>query len=77
MLAHARALLTSTPEGVTYYMQADLNDPDSILREAARTLDFGKPVAVTLLGIMISFAMTRKRGPWRDGLLTRCRPVAI
>ena len=52
MLAHARALLTSTPEGVTYYMQADLNDPDTILREAARTLDFGQPVAVTLLGIM-------------------------
>ena len=52
VLAHARALLTSTPEGATDYIEADLNDPDTILREAARTLDFGKPVAVTLLGIV-------------------------
>jgi hypothetical protein len=52
VLAHARALLTSTPEGATDYIEADLNDPAAILREAARTLDFGKPVAVTLLGIV-------------------------
>jgi O-methyltransferase involved in polyketide biosynthesis len=52
VLVHARALLTSTPEGATDYIEADLNDPESILREAARTLDFSKPVAVTLLGIV-------------------------
>jgi hypothetical protein len=52
VLLHARALLTSTPEGVTEYLQADLRDPEKILRDAARTLDFGQPVAVLLLGIL-------------------------
>ena len=33
VLVHARALLTSTPEGATNYIQADLRDPDTILRE--------------------------------------------
>src|SRR5213078_4095119 len=51
VLAHARALLTSTPEGVTDYVDADLRDPDKIVREAARTLDFSQPIAVMLLGI--------------------------
>jgi S-adenosyl methyltransferase len=52
VLSHARALLTSTEQGVTAYIDADLNDPASILREATDTLDFTRPVAVTLLGIM-------------------------
>jgi hypothetical protein len=52
VLAHARALLTSTPEGVTAYVDADLYDPDSILREAGRTLDFGRPIALMLMGIL-------------------------
>ncbi|MGH4010470.1 MAG: SAM-dependent methyltransferase [Pseudonocardiaceae bacterium] len=52
IMAHARALLTSTPEGVTNYVYADLRDPDTILREAARTLDFTQPVGLMLLGIL-------------------------
>jgi len=52
VLAHARALLTSTPEGVTSYIHADLRDPDAILAEAATTLDFSQPVALMLMGIM-------------------------
>jgi hypothetical protein len=52
VLVHARALLTSTPEGATEYIQADLADPETILREAARTLDFSKPIAVMFLGIL-------------------------
>ncbi|HEX8630456.1 MAG TPA: SAM-dependent methyltransferase [Catenuloplanes sp.] len=52
VLVHARALLTSTPEGRTDYIEADLSDPTTTLREAARTLDFTKPVAITLLGIL-------------------------
>jgi hypothetical protein len=52
VLAHARALLTSSPEGATAYVDADLHDPDKILREAARTLDFTQPVAVMLMGIL-------------------------
>ena len=52
VLAHARALLTSTPEGVTNYIDADLRDPDKILREAAKTLDFTQPIALMLLTIL-------------------------
>jgi len=52
VLVHARALLTSTPEGATDYIDADLRDPDKILQEAARTLDFGQPVALMLMGIL-------------------------
>jgi hypothetical protein len=53
VLAHARALLTSTPEGATDYLDADLHDPDRILAQAARTLDFTRPIALTLLGVVI------------------------
>ena len=52
VLVHARALLTSTPEGVTDYIEADLHDPDTILHKAARTLDFTQPVALTLLSVL-------------------------
>jgi hypothetical protein len=52
VLAHARALLTSTPEGATDYIDADLRDPEGILQEAARTLDLTKPVAIMLMGIL-------------------------
>ncbi|WP_416955822.1 SAM-dependent methyltransferase [Streptomyces sp. Agncl-13] len=52
VLAHARALLTSSPEGVTNYVDADLRDPATIVREAGKTLDFDKPVALMLMGIL-------------------------
>ena len=52
IMAHARALLTSTPEGATDYVQADVREPDIILGEAARTLDFVQPVGLMLLGIL-------------------------
>ncbi|MBF8190231.1 SAM-dependent methyltransferase [Nonomuraea sp. K274] len=52
VLVHARALLTSSEQGATDYIDADLHDPDTILREAARTLDFSQPVAIMLLGVM-------------------------
>ncbi|MGC9539854.1 SAM-dependent methyltransferase [Streptomyces sp. UG1] len=51
VLAHARALLTSTPQGATDYLDADLHDPQTILREAAKTLDFSRPVALTLMQV--------------------------
>ncbi|NEA66981.1 SAM-dependent methyltransferase [Streptomyces sp. SID12488] len=51
VLTHAEALLTSSPEGVTDYVDADLHDPDAVLREAARTLDLGRPVALTLMQV--------------------------
>jgi hypothetical protein len=52
VLAHARALLTSTPDGATDYLDADLRDPERILQEAARTLDLTQPVAIMLMGIL-------------------------
>ena len=52
VLAHARALLTSTPEGATAYLEADLREPDYILATAPATLDFGQPVALMLLGVL-------------------------
>ncbi|TDC76906.1 SAM-dependent methyltransferase [Actinomadura sp. 7K507] len=51
VLVHARALLTSTPEGVTDYIDADMREPEKIFAAAAKTLDFDKPVAVMMLGI--------------------------
>jgi O-methyltransferase involved in polyketide biosynthesis len=53
VLAHARALLTSTPKGRTDYLDADLRDVDGILEHAAKTLDFSRPVALILLGVVI------------------------
>jgi hypothetical protein len=45
-------ILTSTPEGATDYVDADLRDPDKILDAAAKTLDFSAPIALILSGIM-------------------------
>jgi O-methyltransferase involved in polyketide biosynthesis len=53
VLAHARALLTSSPEGGCEYLDADIRDPDAIL--AAAALDFSRPIALMLMGIMGHF----------------------
>ncbi|MFE2496314.1 SAM-dependent methyltransferase [Streptomyces scopuliridis] len=52
VLAHARALLTSTPEGRTDYLDADLFDPESILKAAAGALDLSRPVALMILNTL-------------------------
>jgi S-adenosyl methyltransferase len=52
VLAHARALLASSAEGATEYVDADLRDTRRILTQAAQLLDFTKPVAVTLIAIL-------------------------
>ena len=52
VLLHAQALLRSTPEGATDYLQADLRDPGTILDRAAAILDFSQPVALMLLGVL-------------------------
>ncbi|HEY1639450.1 MAG TPA: SAM-dependent methyltransferase [Streptosporangiaceae bacterium] len=49
VLAHARALLASSPHGATDYIDADARDVGTILDQAARTLDFSRPVAVISL----------------------------
>ncbi len=52
VLVHARALLTSSPEGACAYVEGDLREPDKILAEAARTLDLSQPVGLMLLGVL-------------------------
>jgi hypothetical protein len=57
VMAHARALLTSHESGRTVYVQADLHDPDAILRHPSvrETLDFGQPIALMLVAVLHFF----------------------
>ncbi|MFG1928850.1 SAM-dependent methyltransferase [Cryptosporangium sp. NPDC048952] len=57
VLVHARALLVSSAEGQTAYLQADLSDPDNILRsdEVTRTLDLTRPVGLSLIAVLHFF----------------------
>jgi hypothetical protein len=54
VLAHARALLTSAPEGRTAYIHADLREPQAILsnRAVRETLDFGQPIALLIVAVL-------------------------
>jgi S-adenosyl methyltransferase len=52
VLAHARSLLTSSTDGVTHYIDADLRDPERILTQAREVLDFDEPIALLLLGVL-------------------------
>jgi hypothetical protein len=52
VLAHAAALLRSSDAGVTEYLQADARDPDAILDGARKVLDFGRPVALSLVALL-------------------------
>jgi SAM-dependent methyltransferase len=60
VLAHARALMSSTPEGKTRFVHADLHDPKAILDHPAiaETLDLDQPVAIMLVAIMMYFRDT-------------------
>jgi hypothetical protein len=52
VLAHARALLTSSPQGETGYLDADIRDPDAILARAGQLLDLTQPVGVMLVAVL-------------------------
>jgi hypothetical protein len=52
VLAHSRALLTSTPEGTTAYLNADFRDPHTTLTTAHHTLDFTQPIALLLVALV-------------------------
>ena len=71
VLLHAQALLRSTPQGTTDYLQADLRDPGTILDRAAAVLDLGQPVAVMLLGIL--HLIQDSEDPW--GIVARLMAV--
>ena len=52
VLSHARALLTSGPGGETQYVHGDAREPGPIIESAAETLDFSRPVALMLIGVL-------------------------
>jgi S-adenosyl methyltransferase len=54
VMVHARALLTSTPQGRTAYIEADLNEPGSILDHPTlrETLDLSQPVGLMLIAVL-------------------------
>jgi len=54
VMTHARALLTSTPEGRTAYLEADLNEPGRILADPmlSETLDMSQPVGLMLIAVL-------------------------
>jgi S-adenosyl methyltransferase len=54
VMVHARALLTGTPQGRTAYIEADLNDPESILGhdDLTGTLDLSQPVGLMLVAVL-------------------------
>jgi SAM-dependent methyltransferase len=55
VMAHARALLTSTPEGRTAYIEADVREPRTILEhpDVLGTLDFDQPIALVMVAILM------------------------
>jgi hypothetical protein len=63
VLAHARVLLASAPEGACAYIDADIRDTGKILQDAAGTLDFSRPVAVCL--IMVLQFVPDEDDPWQ------------
>lgn len=52
VLAHARELLTSSPQGATRYLDADIREADKILSGASEILDLSRPVALLLMGVL-------------------------
>jgi trans-aconitate methyltransferase len=52
VLTHARALLSSSPEGRCSYIDADIRGPEKILESAGEVLDFSQPVAVVLMAVL-------------------------
>jgi hypothetical protein len=77
VLTHARALLTSKPEGSTAYLDADLHEPGTILYQAGATLDFSRPVAVTLIAILHLFLDDAEVRQIMDELMAPLAPGSV
>ncbi len=73
VLAHARALLTSAPEGRTDHLDEDLRNVDAILERAARTLDLSEPVGLMLLGVVIFIGDDAEASTWFTSCWRVCR----
>ena len=74
MLLHARALLTSKPEGACAYIDGDVRDPGTILAQAADTLDFSQPVAVMLFTVLQFVTDDAEVGAIVHQLMDACVP---
>jgi hypothetical protein len=74
VLSHARALLRSSRQGATAYLDADLRDPEAILAAAAGTLDFTKPVAVMLIAVLHFIGDDAQAGAIVSQLMDACAP---
>ncbi|GAA4259982.1 hypothetical protein GCM10022255_086870 [Dactylosporangium darangshiense] len=57
VMVHARALLTAAPgAGPTDHIEADVRDPERILEEAAKALDFSQPIGLMLIAVLLFIA---------------------
>jgi hypothetical protein len=52
VLSHARAMLRSTAEGSTSYIDADARDTKAIVAKAQETLDFSQPVGIVMIDLL-------------------------
>jgi hypothetical protein len=64
VLAHARALMVSSDEGTTAYVDGDIRTPEQILTTPAlqRVIDTDKPVALMIIAVMMLIA--DEDDPW-------------
>ena len=76
VLVHARALLASTPEGRTTYIDADLHDAEAILAAPAllETLDLRQPVALSLIAVLQFVTDEDEAHSIIDGLMKQLAP---
>jgi hypothetical protein len=51
VLAHQRALMVSTPQGVSAFTPKDYRDTDAVIAHASQTLDFSRPISVMFMGV--------------------------
>ncbi|WP_166347295.1 SAM-dependent methyltransferase [Phytoactinopolyspora limicola] len=71
VLTHARALMTSTPEGRTEFILGDLREPEAILEHPAlaKTLDLSQPVGLIMVAILMYFTDAEQPQRWVSTLL--------
>jgi SAM-dependent methyltransferase len=66
VLAHARALMASTPEGHTEFLLGDFMDPEAILAgpQLRDALDLGEPVGLLLVAVLMYFDPAEGHDPY-------------
>ncbi|HEX5202775.1 MAG TPA: SAM-dependent methyltransferase [Actinoplanes sp.] len=76
VLVHARALLTSAPQGTTAYIDADLRDVEAILTspEVRQNLDPAEPVSISLIAVLQFITDEAEAHAIIDGLLAPFPP---